>query len=269
MVVSVSTVIPCYRCTDTVRRAVESVAQQTLLPAEVILVDDGSTDNTLEVLFQLQRDYGRDWIEIIALEQNQGVSVARNTGWNAASQPYVAFLDADETWHPRKIELQYPVMKSHPDVALTGHSRQQIEADASFPTIPDNCSASSVTLYNLLLSNCFATSSVMLQRRLTQRFQPGKQHCEDFLLWLQIVLDGCTAWLLDCALAYCYKASFGEKGLSGDLWKMERGELDMYWQLCRDRSISPVACAGLTAWSLGKYLRRILIVIAKRKALWQ
>ncbi|HEX7588324.1 MAG TPA: glycosyltransferase, partial [Anaerolineae bacterium] len=64
---SVSVVIPCYRCAENIARAVESVVRQTLSPAEVILVDDGSGDDTLATLRALQTRYGLAWIKVIAL----------------------------------------------------------------------------------------------------------------------------------------------------------------------------------------------------------
>ena len=98
----VSVVIPCYRCSLTIRRALASIAQQSLKPAEVILVDDASGDGTLAVLKELASSYP-NWMRLIALETNRGAASARNEGWAAASQPFIAFLDADDTWHREKI----------------------------------------------------------------------------------------------------------------------------------------------------------------------
>ena len=102
--VPVSVVIPCYRCADTIERAVESVIAQTASPAEVWLVEDGSGDDgrTLAVLHELrQRHSGEVSIEVISLGKNFGCAVARNTGWDASPQLYIAFLDADDAWHRR------------------------------------------------------------------------------------------------------------------------------------------------------------------------
>lgn len=117
----VSVVIPCYRCSDVIERAVTSVWEQTLRPAEVILVDDCSGDGTVDTLYALQKKFPPNWIKVIELEQNSGPGEARNAGWAAASHSYVAFLDADDSWHPQKIEIQYSWMIEHPDVVLTGH----------------------------------------------------------------------------------------------------------------------------------------------------
>src|SRR5258706_14692588 len=96
----VSVVVPCYRCADTIERAVRSVAAQTLRPAEVILVDDGSPDGTGAALERLRERFGADWIRIVRLPRNLGSASARNAGWELATQRYVAFLDSDDAWHP-------------------------------------------------------------------------------------------------------------------------------------------------------------------------
>ena len=100
---SVSVVIPCFRCTGTIERAVASVAAQTRRPAEVILVDDASGDDTQKLLQKLSQHFEPGWIKLVFLEQNVGAASARNAGWDQATQTYVAFLDADDAWHPKKI----------------------------------------------------------------------------------------------------------------------------------------------------------------------
>src|SRR5574340_1082572 len=114
----VSVVIPCYCCSETIGRALVSIASQTMLPQEVILVEDASPDGgeTLGKLRHLAGEYGETFIvKVIALKENCGAGSARNRGWEAAGQPYIAFLDADDAWHPKKIELQYSWMCEHPE----------------------------------------------------------------------------------------------------------------------------------------------------------
>ncbi|MCG8314450.1 MAG: glycosyltransferase family 2 protein [Pseudomonadales bacterium] len=96
----VSAVIPAYNYAKFVAEAVDSILEQSYSPIEIIVVDDGSTDNTAEVL----AGYG-DKINYIH-QKNGGLSAARNTGIKAAKGEYIAFLDADDIWHPEKIEKQ-------------------------------------------------------------------------------------------------------------------------------------------------------------------
>jgi glycosyltransferase involved in cell wall biosynthesis len=261
----VSVVIPCYRCRSTIDRTLASVVAQTLQPAEVVLVDDASNDGTLEHLHSLAARHPPGWITVLALPVNRGAADARNAGWEGASQPYIAFLDSDDAWHPRKIEMQYGYMASHPEVALCAHRHEILDS----PGVPDReigaVTAAPVSRASLLLSNnFFAPTMIMLKRELPQRFLPGRRHVDDHLLWLQIVLSGHAFNRLSAKLAYTYKRPYGQSGLSGQLWKMEKAELDNYWILRRQGHIGLPAALALSAWSLAKFLRRLLLVSLRR-----
>ncbi|OIQ89298.1 putative teichuronic acid biosynthesis glycosyltransferase TuaG [mine drainage metagenome] len=262
----VSVIIPCYRCADTIRRAVDSVLAQTLPAYEIILVDDCSNDGkTLDVLEQLRRRYPDENIRVLGLEKNSGPGSARNAGWDAATQPYLAFLDADDSWHPEKLEIQYQWMAAHPDVVLTGHPSVILADGMTLPKLPDDVVAKRVRINGLLISNLFPTRSVMLKREVSYRFIPGKRYAEDYLLWLTIVLSGRAAWVLEIPMAYSFKEAFGDGGLTGNLWKSEQGELDTYKRLFLARKISFFALILCSSFSLLKYVRRW--GIAKARAL--
>ena len=109
---TVSVVIPTYNYAHFLPRAVESVLTQTLPASEVIVVNDGSTDNTPDVLAR----YG-DRIRVIH-KRNEGLPAARNTGAMLASGDLIAFLDSDDAWLPRKLELQVRRFGSEPDLGL-------------------------------------------------------------------------------------------------------------------------------------------------------
>jgi glycosyltransferase involved in cell wall biosynthesis len=265
MTASVSTIIPCYRCSDTIGRAVDSVAKQTLLPAEVILVDDGSGDNTPEILLQLQRDYGKDWIEVIALKDNRGPSVARNTAWDLASQDYIAFLDADEIWHPEKIAIQYSWMLRHPDIALCGHDSVQIKPGTQFnyQAISTQIKASLIFRNQILLSNVFSTTCVTIKREIGQRFSPSLRYSQDYFLWLEIILGGGKAAIMHFPGAYYFKNLFGEGGQTAQLANGKKAELEIYRRLWKSGYITSVERRFLSLWSLVKYYRRACICLLR------
>ncbi len=259
MVVPVSAVIPCYRCANTIERAVVSVLAQTAAPAEVFLVDDHSGDETLSELQRLAERYGAGRIHVIALSENGGPGAARNAGWEAARQSLIAFLDADDAWHPKKLETQYEWMRKHPEVALCGHDSRLARSAEDCTRMPAAPVAHRIESRQLLVSNRFPTRSVMLRRDLPFRFRLGKDHAEDYLLWLEILLSGHQGWRLESVLAFCFKAEYSSGGYSGDLWVQERRELNTLRLIWQRRCISRSVFVLAAAWSLGKHLRRKLL----------
>src|SRR5262245_15747118 len=126
---SVSVVIPTYNCGRLVTEAVDSVLGQTVPPAEVIVVDDGSQDDTAE---RLAAYAGR--VRYLR-QENQGVAAARNCGVAASGGEVVAFLDADDVWHPRKLEFQLAALDRHPGLGLLGTGSFDWPA-AAWPAVP-------------------------------------------------------------------------------------------------------------------------------------
>lgn len=261
----VSVVVPCHRCAETIERAVDSILNQTLPPEEILLVEDGSGDNgaTLSALRNLQQLHPDSGIRIIEMNKNCGPAAARNAGWEAATRPHVAFLDADDAWHPEKIGIQYSWMNAHPEVPFSGH-RIKIVSSASEIRPPIGLiSARKISPWQWLLSCRFSTISVMLRRDLPLRFAPEKRHAEDYLLWLQIALNGYETWRIESTLGFCFKPLYGAGGLSGELWKAEKGVLDTYSRIRHDGLISQASYLGLTAFSLLKYARRLILNLVK------
>lgn len=257
---SVSVIIPCYNSSKTITRALVSVLEQTILPQEVILVDDGSRDETLTVLYSLQAQHGGDWIRVISSKRNHGPSTARNIGWGHAKAKYIAFLDADDSWHPQKIEIQYEWMLQHPSIVLTGHPITL--ADTKTRIINHSQQLVTSTLISkkrLLLKNVFSTPTVMLQREVSLRFDEDLGFCEDYLLWLQVAFYSGDIYLINLPMAFIHKSAYGEGGLSGNLWFMEKGELQVYKKLFNAGGISLLTYSMLTIWSLLKYIKRVIL----------
>lgn len=257
----VSVVIPCFRCSKTIERAVSSVARQTALPLEVVLVDDHSGDGTLAVLEHLAGQYPQGWIRIVALPENVGVGGARNAGWNASSGEYVAFLDADDAWHPRKTELQHQYVASRDQVVLCGHRHKILDGTSDLPDWEiGSCRGEPVSRLSLFLSNPFVTPSVMIRRDVPYRFLDGRRHMEDHLLWMQIACAGLPVINLSAELAAIYKLSFGEGGLSSNIRAMGQADLANYRQIYREGGINLVQLTGLVIYSMLKHLRRLGIL---------
>lgn len=260
----VSVIIPCYRCTKTIERAVASIARQTLLPEEVLLVDDCSGDNrkTLDSLYRLQWGYqDKIGLKIIALEKNGGPADARNTGWNAATQPYIAFLDADDEWHPEKLAVQYNYMRDNPKIAVTGH-RYNCSGLSNGKSLMHTFSMMThkrISPLSLLFRNSFPTSSAMLRNEIPFRFSEGKRCAEDFYLWQQVAFSGFPIVRIEAQLVHYYKALYGKGGLSAQLWKMERGELSNFLALYQAGSINWLLLIAAICFSILKYAKRQII----------
>jgi glycosyltransferase involved in cell wall biosynthesis len=256
----VSVVIPCYRCARTIERAIASVAAQTLRPAEVILVDDASGDETRDALRRLAQQFDPGWIKLVLLDHNVGAGSARNTGWAAASQPLIAFLDADDAWHFRKIEIQYGYMMTMPDVVLCGHGFRLLKQGVLPYWNVAQGDAQTIGKWAMLRSNRFVTPSAMIRRDIGHRFIERQRYMEDHMLWLRVVCSGKRVVKLPTDLAAIYKDPFGVTGLSSRLWLMERSDLGNYRRLYRDGCISWPQLALLVAYSMLKFVRRLVIM---------
>jgi len=252
----VSVIIPCFNCAETIGRAVTSVLRQTHQPHELILVNDGSTDATPDTLEEIKKAH-KDRVKLFHMTQNRGPSAARNLAWKSASGKYLAFLDADDTWHPQKIEIQYNWMALRQDVAITGHGSTPYHPHKTGVCLPEKWPTRPIKPLLLLLSNRLITRTVMLNRSLPHGFNENKRRSEDYLLWLQIVLEGHKAFYLDIDMAYSHPRPAGAAGLSDNLWQMEKGELDTYRRLFKGNVLSFFCLLALVPFSLLKYFVRL------------
>ena len=267
----VSVVIPCYCCTKTIERAVQSIVQQTLLPTEVILVNDASPDHTLEELLSIQKKYGKDFIKVLNLLENSGPGESRNRGKAIASQPYIAFLDADDGWHPEKLKIQYTWMEEHPEVTLSGHHILVTKPEnvPPYPSISEPVEPHFVSRRELLISCKVLTSSWLFKKSEVQDFTEITRHSEDYLLVMKTLFDHRKIVYLEASasLAYFFKPEFAKEGMSGDLWAMEKAQLKAYRIIWRSKFISTGEFCFYIIWSIIKYLRRVLILWLRMRKL--
>lgn len=110
----ISVIVPSYNCANYIAEALESILAQTIAPHEIIVIDDGSTDNTKEVVQSIQSPLIR-YIK----QTNAGVSAARNNGLEHATGNLIAFLDADDRWLPTMLERQAATMSRNPELVLS------------------------------------------------------------------------------------------------------------------------------------------------------
>jgi len=262
----VSVVVPCFRCADTIASAVASVADQILCPSEVLLVDDGSDDGTLECLKAIARICPEGWIKVLSMPRNGGPSGARNLGWQHATQSWIAFLDADDTWHPHKLKLQMEVLAGDPQIALLAHRMNVQARTAPAPALTYPLKVRVVGRHLLRLRASFPTASIVLRRDLPFRFDENRWRAEDFLLWAQILLSGYRCAHINQVLASWHKEPFGAGGLSGDLAAMYKASVDVRRALHAQGLLSRWQMHVIYPIGLARYARRCLLTFGRRCA---
>jgi glycosyltransferase involved in cell wall biosynthesis len=185
----VSVIIPTYNSATLVTKAVQSVLAQSVQPTEIIVVDDGSTDDTRQRL----STYGVRYLH----QQNQGVAAARNLGLRQATGELIAFLDADDVWHPRKLELQIAAIAANPDLVLLGTAVFDWPIEQ-----PGNVNRAGVIKAmpwrKLAVKNHLVTSSIVVRHTALAKagdFDTALQGPEDHDLWLRLAEAGVVATL--------------------------------------------------------------------------
>jgi len=181
----VSVVIPAYNVAPYIRQAVESALNQTVTDIEVLVIDDGSTDGTIEQLSKI----GDRRLRIIR-RTHAGVSVTRNVGIQMAGAPYIGFLDGDDIWLPQKLEKHLSLMEVHPDTDLTFSLSRVIDETGRTISLPLLQPAGVITFQELLRENIVWTSSSVVVRKegflKAGLFDPDLVPCEDYDMWLRM-----------------------------------------------------------------------------------
>ena len=257
---TVGVVIPAFNSASTIERALRSVSEQSVLPNEVVVVDDGSTDDTVQLIERFIRSTPQVKIRMINLGSNSGPAIARNTGWDACSTSLIAFLDSDDSWHPKKLELQLEVIRKHPEHVLFGHRYTVVNSENIKPDSPIGGTGELhyFTLRDFLIRNRLSTPTVIVRRSISQRFPLDHWGTEDFALWTSILARGNTAVVMDSVLTYLYKATYGQSGLSARLHEMHQGELRALRFLKQNHAIDRGSFILANLWMRLKYLRRLI-----------
>ncbi len=210
------------------RNAIESVIEQSYADFELLIVDDGSTDNTAAIC----QEYGGPNIRYIH-QANAGVAVARNTGIDAASGEFVCFLDDDDEWLASKLERQVEILADEPDVGLVYSAIELVDQRGGVVGLQR--SAVPADAYRSLFFFNFvdATSSVMVRATvllsvggfLGDVFGPTMQGCEDRDLWIRIARSYRLVGIPEPLVRY--RLPGGREQLSRNVQQMERSEMKM------------------------------------------
>ena len=194
----VSVIMPAYNAEPYVEEAVRSVMNQTLEDWELIVIDDCSTDRTLEILHSLARSDSR--IRVLQNEKNSGVAVTRNRGLDLADAGYVALLDSDDYWAPEMLRKMVDrAEETGADIiycayAIVDEAGQKLCDDFRVPAETD--------LEYAQFRSVITCSTVLLGNRVVRQNRfPTNMYHEDIALWFQLLRDGYTARGVDEVLA--------------------------------------------------------------------
>jgi glycosyltransferase involved in cell wall biosynthesis len=179
--IRISVVIPAYNAARFLPRCLQSVFAQTLKPDEVIVVDDGSTDNTAAVAAELGAR--------VISHKNSGVAATRNAGIRSASGEWIALLDADDMWAPEKLERQAASIQPDTVLVYTGIRIFDDDGVRSGQPAIDPVSARGELRYR----NPIANSSVLVRREAVMQsegFRDGISGCEDWEMWFRLMRLG-------------------------------------------------------------------------------
>ena len=219
----VSVIVPCYNMERFISDTIESVRRQTYPHWELLIVDDASTDNTVEIIKRWSKEEPR--IHIAIKEEHSGIADTRNQAIGMAQGRYYAFLDADDLWHPEKIEIQLKFMTDR-NIGFSYSSYECVD-ESGKPTGKTIKTAGDLDYTAYLRNTIIGCSTVMLDtEKVGEVVVPNFRTSEDAATWLNILKRGFIAYAIKQPLtSYCIRtrsASSNKLKASADLWKVYR-----------------------------------------------
>jgi len=254
----VSVIIPAYNSSATIKVSLESAINQSYPIYEIIIVNDGSTDHTEDIIKQIMEENPNADIHYV-YKKNGGPSVSRNFALQIAQGDLIAFLDSDDIWLEDKIERQVKVFENNPEIFLIGglYKKGNLPVDHF----------KEITFKELLLSNRFFTSATIVRKEVFNTIPPFKEtmkYSEDYNLWLRILAEYRGGILNQQVFKYATDSGINNNGLSGNLWLMEKGELQNFNEMYKLNHISFVKLQLLRLFSIAKYIRRRIKKVLNR-----
>lgn len=219
-----SVIMPMFNSAHTIRQSIQSVLDQTFSDFELIIVDDCSTDSSAQIVSEFLYD---SRVILLSNSQNSGVAHTRNKGIEAAEGHYLAFLDSDDMWLPKKLELQYDLFSSGADVVYGPYFRcSDLSLDGNIVQCPIRASYKQMLSGNFIGNLTGAYNAV----KLGKHYQKCIGH-EDYLMWLSILKLSMSAVSVSEPIAK-YRLSGGSvssnklKAIKW-MWHIYREELDL------------------------------------------
>ena len=247
----VSVIMPAYNAAPFIEEAITSVLRQTMTEWELYVIDDGSTDDSLQIARRIAETDPR--VHVLQNEVNMGVAKTRNRGIDLARGHYIAFLDSDDVWYPEKLERQLDRLKTtdsdicYCSYGIIGLDGSKVRADY---VVPDTA-----VFKNILTENYIQCSAMLIRSDIVKRIKFNTEfYHEDYILGLDMlssggVAVGCTEILLNWRYLENSR-SFNKKKSAKNRWRIYRNYLHLsVWQ-------ASWLFVGYTAAGLKKYLRK-------------
>ena len=183
---TISVIIPAYNAERTIQETIKSVQKQTFQDFELIVIDDGSKDKTLDVIQKIADPR----IKCFSYE-NGGNSLARNRGISHATGGFVSFIDADDLWTPDKLELQLAALQKHPEASVAYSWTTNFTNGQEESVFPCNPIFFEGNVYDKLLVNNFVAngSNILVRRKaieLVGEFEPTLKRCADWDFYIRL-----------------------------------------------------------------------------------
>jgi teichuronic acid biosynthesis glycosyltransferase TuaG len=185
----ISVIVPTYNSIHYLEECVNSIFAQTHQNTEIIFIDDVSTDDTLEKLYEYSNTNRN--IRVLQNEVNRGPGFSRNLGIALAKGEYISFLDSDDVWHPEKLEKQVSLLESNADIDIANCFSEAINEEGKFIEEGYNPNYSGYFLNGIISVSNFGTSNVMIRKSAidcSTRFSEDVRIGEDWEFWLNLAL---------------------------------------------------------------------------------
>jgi len=206
-----SIVIPAYNASQFINRTLDSLANQTYTHYEIVITNDGSTDNTEEIIRQFIVSHKTLPIHLVS-QKNKGIASARNNGIFRAQGNYIAFLDADDCWYQNKLEKVIETIRNNPQVDVIYHDEMEIrnsgeKRQSQYGKVKDP--AYDELLFN---GNKLSTSATVIKRELVQKLGGFSENmdfnsAEDYDFWLRLAKHGAIFFYLPIVLGEYHRVT--------------------------------------------------------------
>ncbi len=267
----VSIIIPLYNDESVISRLFFTLEEYIINKnrTEIILIDDCSTDKTYRILEKKIEEKQPDNVMLLRNKNNKGQSYTRNRGITIAKGEYIAFLDSDDAWHRKKLDIQIELMRRTKSlISGTMHkiiTEKELEYYHNMEVNIEDIKFHYIRWPGILFKSPFSTPSVVIHKSLKEHysFDEDIKYCEEYNLWKRIVKDY-PAIKIDFPLTFTFKHDYlgGTDSLSANLWKMQMGQSLSFLKMLRAdnyNSIDKLFLIMGLCFSQIKFLKRLMV----------